>query len=698
MPNSKFVVSLLRCIALVPAVLMLVLPFSGPLLAQPENFGKPSRQLQRVGQIVALLMEREHLLQRSLDDEVSQRAFDIYVKQLDPLKMYFLKSDIDEFRAKYVNRLDDDLKEGDYTAAFEIFSRYIERMTAQVSVANELTGMEHDYTIKEEMLSDPDAIEWAASQEELNETWRKRIKYNLLVFSNDSDEENPDNKDPRERLRNRYRANLNRWKQFRNEDVAEVFITSITSAFDPHTSYMSQTTYVNFNIAMSLELEGIGATLQSTDDGLTQIKRIVPGGAADKSGELKVNDKIVAVGQGHDGEMVDILDMKLDDVVKQIRGKAGTVVRLGVMRAEELRTVSILRERVELTDEEARGVVWEAGERPGGGAYKIGFIDLPSFYSDMSGRSAGSVGFKSTTADVRRILDDFTAKGVDAVILDLRRNGGGSLPEAIECSGLFIDSGPVVQTKLPDGRVKVDSDPNPGLAWKGPLVVLTSRFSASASEILAGAVQDYQRGLVVGDSSTHGKGTVQTLVNLAEYLMQVREAPPTLGALKITISQFYRPNGDSTQKRGVMSDIVLPSITDYLKDINEADLDYAIEFDHVSKARYTPLGLVSPELIGELTTRSKQRITESEKFQLDINRINKYVEQRDEKTLSLNQDDFLKRKKDLDSEEEVEKLLEDQANHTNLEIHRGFFEEEVIAITLDYIRMLGDKPLALNDR
>lgn len=698
MPNFKSVVSLYRCLVLVPAVLLVVLPFASAAMAQPENFGKPSRQLQRVGQIVALLMEREHLLQKPLDDEVSRNALDIFVKQLDPLKMYFLKSDIEEFRAKFLTRLDDDLKAGDYTAAFAIFNRYIERMTAQVAVARDLIDMEHDYTIKEEMPSDPDSLEWAASQEELNETWRKRIKYNLLVFSNESAEENPDKKDPRERLRNRYRANLNRWKQFRNEDVAEVFITSITSAFDPHTSYMSQTTFVNFNIQMSLELEGIGATLGSTDDGLTEIKRIVPGGAADKSGELKVNDKIISVGQGHDGEMVDILDLKLDDVVKQIRGKAGTVVRLGVMRGEEIRTVSILRERVELKDEEARGVIWEAGERPGGGAYKIGFIDLPSFYSDMSGRSSGSVGFKSTTADVRRILDDFTAKGVDAVILDLRLNGGGSLPEAIECSGLFIDNGPVVQTKLPDGRVKVDSDPNPGLAWKGPLVVLTSRFSASASEILAGAVQDYQRGLVVGDSSTHGKGTVQTLVNLAEYLMQVREAPPTLGALKITISQFYRPNGDSTQKRGVMSDIVLPSITDYLKDINESDLDYAIEFDHVSKARYTPLGLVSPELITELTARSAQRIAGSEKFQLDINRIQKYVEHRDEKTLSLNQDDFLKRKQELNSEEEVEKLLEDQANHTNVEIRRGYFEEEVVAITLDYIRMLGDKPLALNNR
>ena len=391
--------------------------------------------------------------------------------------------------------------------------------------------------------------------------------------------------------------------------------------------------------------------------------------------------------------------MKLDDVVEKIRGKAGTVVRLTIMKAgsSEIQTISITREHIELKDSEARGIVFEAGEKAGGGAYKIGVVDLPSFYTDMQGRSSNSPDFKSTTVDVKRILDDFTAKGVDAVVLDLRRNGGGSLPEAIDCTGLFIDHGPVVQTKSSNEKVRVDNDETFGMSWDGPLVVLTSKFSASASEILAGAVQDYQRGLIIGDTSTHGKGTVQTLQNLAEYILQTRNAPPTLGALKITISQFYRPNGDSTQKRGVLSDIVMPSITDHM-DVSESDLDYALEFDRVSRARFEQLGLVSPEIVEDLTGRSKQRIAQSEKFQKHIRGSTNTSEQKKDTTVSLNRDDFLKRREELDSDREEEKLLEDQANYTNSDIVRDYYMDEILNITVDYVRKLGSKPLALNNR
>ena len=281
------------------AVLVLVIQTPcGALAVQTEEFAQPSRQSQRISQVVAALMEREHLSEHPLDDEISKRALAIYLKNLDPLKMYFLKSDIEEFNSRFATKLDDMMPNGDYTAAFEIYDRFLKRVDEQVVVANQLIEAEHDYSIHEELVTDPDLIDYSNTKEELNELWRKRIKYNLLVFGTDDEKDNPDKKDPRERLRNRYRAFANRMHQFDNEDVIELYVSAITTSYDPHTSYMSKSTFVNFMISMSLELDGIGATLQSTDDGLTVIRRIVPGGAADKSGEIVVDDKIIAVGRG----------------------------------------------------------------------------------------------------------------------------------------------------------------------------------------------------------------------------------------------------------------------------------------------------------------------------------------------------------------------------------------------------------------
>ncbi len=687
-----------RLIVLASAAAILAASLASiPRTASSDEFGKPDRQARRISQIVATLMQ-QHLSNRKLNDEISHRALKTYFNNLDSMKMYFLKSDIDEFTAKYGDSLDDFLPEGEYKAAFDIFNRFLQRVDERLGMANELIDNEQDYTVEEEIAIDPDLIDYAEMEGELAERWRQRIKYNLLVFGTDKEEDNPDRKDPRERLHNRYRAFANRMKQFDNEDVIEMYVSAITTSFDPHTSYMSKSSYENFRIQMSLELDGIGATLQSTDDGLTVIRRIVPGGAAEKSGKIQVDDKIVAVGQGRDGEMTDILDMKLDDVVDMIRGKAGTIVRLSVLRpsSADIDTIEITRERIELKDSEANGKVFEAGEKSPGVPWKVGVIDLPSFYTDMQGRSANMPGYKSTTVDVRRLLDEFRAEGVDAVVLDLRSNGGGSLPEAIDCTGLFIDHGPVVQVKDMFGQVKVSNDQNFGMAWEGPLVVITSKFSASASEILAGAVQDYRRGLVVGDTSTHGKGTVQTLQNLAEVLLRTPNAPPTLGALKITIQQFYRPNGDSTQLRGVLSDIVIPSITDHLDEISESDLDYPVDFDQVSRASFTPLNLVTPDVIQQLAVASRKRIAASEEFRREEGRIERYVDQKDDKSISLNREAFLERRKELDAEREENKLLENQVNHTNTEIERTYYLDEVLNITADYLHSLRTDPLAQN--
>ena len=416
-----------------------------------------------------------------------------------------------------------------------------------------------------------------------------------------------------DKLARRYHSFAKRMHQIDGDELLEMYLNAFTTSFDPHTDYMSPDTQKNFDIAMSLKLEGIGASLQS-EDGYTVVKKIIPGGAADKDNRIKPEDKIVGVGQGDDGEMVDVIDMKLQDVVKLIRGKQGTVVRLEVIPigSTDRKIYKITREKIELKDSEAKGEVFDAGRKPDGTPYRIGVIDLPSFYRDMAGDRRGLADFKSTTHDVRKILDDFNRKGVDAVILDLRRNGGGALNEAISLTGLFIGEGPVVQVKDADGRVQHLDDTDTGMAWSGPLVVLISKFSASASEILAGAIQDYNRGLIVGDYSTHGKGTVQSLMDLGQQLFRLPNSP-AMGALKITMQQFYRPNGDSTQKRGVLADIELPSLTTHL-DVGEADLDYPVAFDRVEPLSYKHFDYVNPAICDQLRQLSQQRVQASEGF------------------------------------------------------------------------------------
>jgi carboxyl-terminal processing protease len=473
-----------------------------------------------------------------------------------------------------------------------------------------------------------------------------------------------------------------------------MYLTAITTSYDPHTTYMSPSSLENFRILMRLNLEGIGAALQPVD-GYTVVSKIIPGGAADKHGKLKPEDKIVSVGQGVDGEMVDVVDMKLGDVVKLIRGKAGTVVRLGVTPAgsTETRVYEITRAKVELKDSEARAEIIEEGQNVDGTPLKIGVIDLPSFYMDMEGARKGLEDYKSTTRDVRRILEDFNEKGVDAVVLDLRRNGGGSLTEAINLTGLFIDHGSVVQVKDSGGRVQEYDDTERGMTWNGPLVVVTSKFSASASEILAGAIQDYRRGLVVGDKATHGKGTVQSLLDLGSQLFRIPN-PPNLGALKITMQQFYRPNGESTQKRGVLADIELPAITTHM-DIGEGDLDYAIEFDKIAPSRYLPYGMVSPEIVNALATKSQARISQSEDFDKLARKIDRYNTQKAKKRVTLNDEDFFAERSELDADKEDEKQFENQANPDEKEvIKRDYYFNEVLDVTRDYAKLLQHNRLA----
>lgn len=693
--------------------LVFLLMMAAPAVQADDTIGKPTRAQKRVGKLVAELMTRSHLSRRELDAEISNRAFDLYLKMLDPTKSYFMQADVDEFKVEK-DRIADNVRVGNFDFGIKVYKRFLERVDQRTQLAHELAGTEHDFTIKEEMVTDSDAATYASTEAEARDVWRKRIKYNLLVFRGDAEldkeEESKDKKgkkkkkkeiDPVEKLQKRYASFARRMRQTDTEDVIEMYVTAVTNSFDPHTSYMSRKTFENFIISLSLELEGIGATLSGNDEGYTVIRSIVPGGACDTQGGISVDDVIMEVGQGDETgnrvdpdlaekngtDFIDINSMKLDKVVGMIRGKAGTVVRLNVQSEEggDLRTVEIVREKIKLEDSAAQGKVFEQGANEDGTARKIGIIELPSFYADMSGRPDG----RSTTTDVKRILNRFNEEGVDGVVLDLRKNGGGSLQEAIDCTGLFIDAGPVVQIKDASNQIVKLDDRNRGATWDKPVVVLTSKFSASASEILAGALQDYDRGLIVGDTTTHGKGTVQTLMDLNEVFYRMRNAPNQYGALKITRSQFYRPNGDSTQKRGVLSDLVLPSVTDKMP-VGESDLEYPVEFDRISAASYDSYGCASDEIKQALQIRSAERVKSSDKFAKRIRRIEEYVRQKDMKTVSLNEEEFLARSRELRAEKEDEKVIEEQVSG-NKEIKRDYYLDEVLEITADYMTMLEKK-------
>jgi carboxyl-terminal processing protease len=688
-------------------------------LARPTDTDPNIREQQkRISLLVSALMDRRHLSQMRLNDEISERAMTMFFETLDPMKLYFYQSDIDKFNDERT-KIDDEVKIGDVTLAKRIFDLFLERVNERTAVAQALVDVPHDFTIDESMDRDPKKIAWMTTREEADERWRKRVKYDLLLQVTDD----VDDAEAKEKLHKRYRSINQRWEQTDNDELLEMYLSAITMSFDPHSSYMSPRSLSDFIIQMRLELDGIGASLESKY-GETIVRHIVPGGAADKDGKLKVDDVITGVGEGSDGELLDITDMKLTDVVSKIRGKPGTIVRLEVKTAGGTgrQIYPITRARIELKDSEARSEILERGpngedlgpqastnktgegatEAPtgnviersnaDGSVFRIGVISLPSFYMDMEGRRQGREDYKSTTRDVKRLLEGFKANNVDLVVVDLRFNGGGSLPEAVDTTGLFIDQGPVVQVKGPDGRTQPYPDQDRGATWTGPLVVLINKFSASASEIFAGAIQDYGRGIVVGDHSTHGKGTVQQLEELGRVIAPI--APPNYGALKMTIQQFYRPGGDSTQNRGVVSDIELPSQMTYWEGIGEADLDFALKFDRVLPLAHDNYQDAGASVIEELRRRSGERIKNSEYFQKEAKRITSYRERIKDPTLTLNKEKFLAERAELNTEKEQEDLFDNLQTNDRPVFAKTPYNDEVVAIALDYLELLGDSRLA----
>ncbi len=680
---------------------VLAMAAAGPGAAWADPVG-PTDDDHNVTKAVVQLLRSQHMSKHPLDNEIAHRFLDRYLKMLDPMKLYFLQQDVDNFKMRQ-DDLDELTRKGDVSFAYQVFNVFLQRVDECVKLADEILKEDLDFTVDEEMITDPDATHYARNNAETRDFWRKRIKYDLLNLKagqakkastehSPKDDTTPDEaakppEDPREKLSKRYHNFARRMHQYDSDELLEVYLTALSTAFDPHTSYMSKHTLENFEIEMRLQLDGIGAALMAGDDGYTVVTKVVPGGAADKDGRLKADDKVIGVGQGTDGPIEDIVNMKLSDVVQKIRGRRGTVVRLEVIPngSSDKRVYDITRDEIKLTDSEARARIID--ETKGGQTYKIGVIDLPSFYMDMEGARRDLPDFKSTTRDVRRILDDFKAKGVQAVVLDLRMNGGGSLPEAISLTGLFIDEGPVVQVKDSEGRVQQYDDLERGVAWDGPLVVLTSKFSASASEIFAGAIQDYHRGLVVGDKSTHGKGTVQSLLDLSRQFFGRIPNAPQLGALKITMQQFYRPDGDSTQNRGVVSDIELPSLTSVAA-MGESDLDYALNFDKVDEVPYRRSPNVDTHLINQLTKLSSERRGQSTEFQGVLRNVARYEEQKSRKTVPLNEQKFLAEREEINADKEEEKELEEMAkNNKPVFDPENFYNREVLAITVDLLQL-----------
>jgi len=571
---------------------------------------------------VVELLKRHHYSKPPLDDKRSEIIYQSYLKLLDPARSYFLASDIAEFD-KWRFQFDDFLKSGDLNPGFTIYKRYLDRIKSRLdfALAQLDKGVDKiDLNTKETLLVDRKDAPWPKNEAELDDLWRKRVKDEVLRLKIAG-------KDPakiQETLTKRYKNQLARLGQTRSEDIFQAYLNTFAMSYDPHTNYLSPDSAENFDINMSLSLEGIGAVLQSDNDNV-KIVRLVPAGPAAKTKQVATADKIIGVAQG-DKEMVDVIGWRLDEVVKLIRGPKGSVVRLEIIPAsnapndQTTKIVSITREAVKLEEQAAKKSVLHLNQD--GKDYKLGVIEIPAFYLDFKAYRAGDPEYKSTTRDVKKLLTELQSEKVDGVVIDLRNNGGGSLQEATELTSLFIDKGPTVLVRNADGKVDVLEDENSGAFYKGPMALLVNRLSASASEIFAGAMQDYHRALIIG-GQTFGKGTVQTI------------QPLNHGELKLTLAKFYRVSGQSTQHQGVLPDIAYPSIID-TKEIGESALPEAMTYDTIKPAIKPAVDPFKP-FLAQLQSRHDVRSAKDAEFVFVEQKLALAKQLMSEKTVSLNE-------------------------------------------------------------
>lgn len=632
--------------------------------------------------MVASMVSSRHINHPAIDDDLSAKLMERYIKIWDPQKLYFLKSDIDAFSVEKTS-LDDKILKGDVSFASTVFERFRLRMSERAPKIGAAIDMEHDFAVEEDMVKDPDDLAWASDETELDERWRKRVKFDLLMLKMDD----TDLTEARKRLHTRYHTNQIFIDQTEAHEVLELYLSAMTHCLDPHSSYMSPQTLADFEIDMKLKLEGIGARLKY-EDGYTKVEEVIEGGAAHADGRLTKGDKIIGVSSDSVKDYVDVVEMKLTKVVEMIRGKKGTKVKLQILKeAGGIEDYVLTRTEVKITEDEVKGKVIESSEWIDGRQGKIGVLRIPSFYRDFQGASLGGE-FKSTSRDVKLVLNDFKKAGVDVLIVDLRWNGGGALQEAIEVSGLFIPKGSVVQVKEPGDSVQAFEDEDPEVHWRKPMIVVCNRFSASASEIFAGAIKDYRRGIVVGDRTTHGKGTVQNVVPVASRL-SFRAVDR--GALKLTISKFYRVNGDSTQTKGVTSDVVLPSLLNH-REIGEDSLDNALAFDRITRADYVPFSAsVTDAIVSQLKTRSEARVAGDKDFTQINKLIEKYLQRQNDKTISLNEGVLRAEEEEMKQEKkEEEEAINQGLGDAKTDIFPGdFYNKELVNITADYLELVN---------
>ena len=609
-----------RFAALLPGLMVIA------LAAQPVRAKSDAEQ---IGLSVGRLLEEGHYTHHPLNDEISRKLLTGYLEMLDFSHLFFTQKDVDAFTKKYGTALDDDILLGNLQPAHEIFDVFQKRVEDRVKKIKELVKQPMDFKTDETVLLSRQKAPWPKDEAEADDLWHKRIESELLQ---EKLSEHPIEPGPK-LVERRYDRMLRNIHEEDDEEQVKLFLDALAQAYDPHSEYLSASDLKNFSINMGLSLVGIGAMLRS-EDGYAKIESLVPGGPAQTSGRLKVGDRISAVAQGSK-DFVDVRDLRLDKVVEQIRGKKGTRVRLLIIPGSaadpaQRKTVELVRDEIKLKDQEARADIIIKKDR-NGDPVKLGWITLPSFYADMDSHK------KSTTKDVLALLKRLKKEKIAGLVIDLRRNGGGSLEEAISLTGLFFKSGPVVQTKGANERVVISTDPDPDIAYDGPLVVLTSRQSASASEIFAAALQDYGRAVIVGDQSTFGKGTVQTILEIGRFTSLLGTRNQEDGALKLTIQKFYRVAGGSTQLHGVASDIVLPTLTD-LPEFGEGALKNALPYDEVPAAKYNKWSDSHPLFLDELKVRSAARVAADPEFHYvleDMERLRKKIT---DNRISLNED------------------------------------------------------------
>ncbi|MEO7933372.1 MAG: carboxy terminal-processing peptidase [Chthoniobacterales bacterium] len=621
---------------------------------------------------VAKLLEQGQYTQTKLDDAMSSKVLDRYIEDLDYAKLFFTEDDVANFRKKYATQLDDDILLGNVEPAFEIYDLYKKRVADRVAWVKKTLDEKFDFTSAETVALDRKELPRPKSLEEADALWHKRIENELLSEKLNKDAVNP----PVKAVTRRYDQILRNINERDRNDQTELFLNSLATSYDPHSEYFGKSQQDSFNIQMKLSLVGIGAVLKS-DEGYTKVSELVVGGPADKDGRLKVGDRISAVGQDKD-PLVDIVDMKLDKVVEKIRGKKGTTVRLQIIPANnesgQRKMIEIVRDEVQLKEKFAKA---EIVERPdaNGKMERLGWITLPSFYADMTKKSKTS---RSTTRDISALIKRLQKENIDGLVVDLRKDGGGSLEEAVNLTGLFITEGPVVQYQTVNGGKFVLEDKDPEVSYGGPLIVLTNKFSASASEIFAAALQDYGRAVIVGDSSTFGKGTVQTMLDLNDFMPLLSQGDGA-GALKLTIQKFYRVSGGSTQLRGVSSDIQLPSIYDTPK-AGEVALENPLPYDEIPAKKLDLANNKRDLFIDELKHRSGDRVVHDQEFKFateDITRVRSQIQKNE---LSLNE----KARRALIAEDEARKK-------TRAEIRAKMpaASDKVYELTLDDV----DKPV-----